>query len=139
MQKAFKEVELQAEKELVDLLPEDIRESFDSLIISKNIPDDVQRLIKGADTIAAYLKCQAELKAGNHEFTKAAEDIAARLKNFQLPEVDAFLDIFAGSYQLTLDELLNGSEKIRALPIQTQWVFQAVIINFDWDLWMERR
>ena len=120
MQKAFKEVELQAEKELVDLLPEDIRTAFDPLIISKNIPDDVQRLIKGADTIAAFLKCQAELKAGNHEFTKAAEDIAARLKNFQLPEVDAFLDIFAGSYQLTLDELLNGSEKIRALPIQTQ-------------------
>lgn len=120
MQKAFKEVELQAEKELVDLLPEDIRESFENLIISKNISDDVHRLIKGADTISAYLKCQAELKAGNHEFTKAAEDIAARLKNFQLPEVDAFLEIFASSYQLTLDELLNGSEKIRVLPIQTK-------------------
>lgn len=120
MQQAFKEVELQAEKELADLLPEDIRESFEHLIVSKHIPNDVQRLIKGADTIAAYLKCQAELKAGNHEFTKAAEDIAARLKNFQLPEVDAFLDIFAGSYQLTLDELLNGSEKIRVLPIQTK-------------------
>lgn len=120
MQKAFKDVELQAEKELINLLPDDIRESFDNLIVSKNIAKDVQRLIKGADTIAAYLKCQAELKAGNHEFTKAAEDIAARLKNFQLPEVDAFLQIFAGSYQLTLDELLNGSEKIRSLPMQTQ-------------------
>lgn len=120
MQNAFKEVELQAEKELVDLLPDDIRETFEKLIVSKNIPEDVQRLIKGADTIAAYLKCQAELKAGNSEFTKAAEDTAERLKNFQLPEVDAFLEIFSGSYQLTLDELLNGSEKIRALPIRTK-------------------
>lgn len=118
MQKAFKEVELQAEKELVGLLPEDLREEFSALIIASNVDDDVKRLIKGADTISAYLKCQAELKAGNAEFSKAAEDIAARLANFKMPEVDAFLEIFVPSYQLTLDELLNGSDKVRALPLQ---------------------
>jgi len=120
MQKAFKEVEIQAEKELVNLLPEDLREDYKTLIVSANVPVDVQRLIKGADTISAYLKCQAELKAGNSEFSKAAEDIATRLKNFHLPEVNAFLEIFAPSYQLTLDELLNGGQKIRVLPLQTK-------------------
>lgn len=118
MQKAFKEVEVQAERELVELLPEDLRDEFSALLVSSNIPDDIKRLIKGADTISAYLKCQAELKAGNSEFSKAAEDIAARLENFKMAEVDAFLEIFVPSYQLTLDELLNGSEKVRALPIQ---------------------
>lgn len=118
MQKAFKEVEIQAEKELVSLLPKDLREEFSDIIIASNVDDDVKRLIKGADTISAYLKCQAELKAGNGEFAKAAEDIAARLANFKMPEVDAFLEIFVPSYQLTLDELLNGSDKIRSLPLQ---------------------
>ncbi len=118
MQKAFKEVELQAEKELVSLLPEDLRDEFSDLIIASNVDGEVKRLIKGADTISAYLKCQAELKAGNAEFSKAAEDIAARLANFKMPEVDAFLEIFVPSYQLTLDELLNGSDKVRALPLQ---------------------
>lgn len=118
MQKAFKEVEIQAEKELLSLLPEELRADFRPLLVSSDVPDDVKRLIKGADTISAYLKCQAELKAGNSEFSKAAEDISARLQNFQMPEVDAFLEIFVPSYQLTLDELLNGNEKIRKLPLQ---------------------
>ena len=118
MQKAFKEVERQAEQELVGLLPEDLREDYSALLVSSKLPENVERLIKGADTIAAYLKCQAELKAGNQEFAKAAEDIAVRLNNFAMPEVNAFMEIFVPSYQLTLDELLNGSEKVRELPLQ---------------------
>ncbi len=118
MQRAFKEVEVQAERELVDLLPQDLRGDFSKLVISAEVPEDVRRIIKGADTICAYLKCQEELKAGNSEFSKAAEDIAARLVNFNMPEVDAFLEVFAPSYKLTLDELLNGSEKVRQLPLQ---------------------
>lgn len=118
MQTAFKEVEVQAEKELVELLPEDLRDDYRALLISSEIPADVKSLIKGADTIAAYLKCQSELGAGNNEFSKAAEDIAVRLSNFNMPEINDFMKIFVPSYSLTLDELLNGSEKIRTLPIK---------------------
>lgn len=117
MQKAFKKVELQAERELIQLLPEDLRQEFSQFVISDQIPTEIKRLIKGADTIAAFLKCQEELKAGNTEFTKAAEDITQRLTIFNMPEVDAFLEIFAPSYKLTLDELLNGGEKVRKLPL----------------------
>jgi 5'-deoxynucleotidase len=115
MQKAFKEVELQAERELISLLPEDLREAFTPVVISSHVPAEIKALIKGADTIAAFLKCQEELKAGNGEFSKAAEDIAARLEAYNMPEVNAFLTIFAPSYKLTLDELLNGRVTIRAL------------------------
>lgn len=120
MQKAFKEVEIQAERELLDLLPEDLQADFEPLLVSSSVPAYVKNLIKGADTISAYLKCQSELKAGNSEFSKAAEDIAARLKGFDMPEVDAFLKMFIPSYQLTLDELLNGGEKVRNLPLQNK-------------------
>lgn len=117
MQKAFKEVEVQAEKELIDLLPEDLRANYTAYVVSSEIPPEIKQLIKGADTIAAFLKCQEELKAGNIEFSKASEDIAARLKAFDMPEVNEFLACFVPSYKLTLDELLNGSEKVRALPV----------------------
>ncbi|WP_185232800.1 5'-deoxynucleotidase [Teredinibacter franksiae] len=115
MQKAFKEVEVQAEKELISLLPEDLRDDYRSLVVSADVPEDIKKLIKGADTISAFLKCQEELKAGNNEFSKAIEDIAARIAGFNMPEVDAFLEIFAPSYKLTLDELLNGNDKVRKL------------------------
>jgi 5'-deoxynucleotidase len=120
MQKAFKEVEVQAERELLSLLPDYMQSDFETLLVSSSVPDYVKKLIKGADTISAYLKCQAELKAGNSEFSKAAEDIAARLQGFNMPEVEEFLSVFVPSYQLTLDELLNGSEKIRNLPLQNK-------------------
>ncbi len=120
MQNAFKEVEFQAEKELLDLLPKDLQFDFEPLLVSSSVPGYVKRLIKGADTISAYLKCQAELKAGNSEFSKAAEDISARLQGFNMAEVNAFIEIFVPSYQLTLDELLNGNEKIRSLPLQNK-------------------
>ncbi|BCD97843.1 5'-deoxynucleotidase [Marinagarivorans cellulosilyticus] len=115
MQKAFKEVEIQAERELIALLPEDMKAAFTPLVVSSEVPAEVKRLIKGADTLAAFLKCQEELKAGNSEFSKAAQDIAARLAAFNMPEVDTFLGLFAPSYKLTLDELLNGRETVRAL------------------------
>jgi 5'-deoxynucleotidase len=120
MQKAFKEVEVQAERELLSLLPDYIQADFEPLLVSTSIPVYVKKLIKGADTISAYLKCQSELKAGNSEFSKAAEDIAARLQGFNMPEVEEFLSVFVPSYQLTLDELLNGNEKIRNLPLQNK-------------------
>lgn len=120
MQKAFKEVEIQAERELLGLLPTDLQPDFEPLLVSSCVPDYVKNLIKGADTISAYLKCQAELKAGNSEFSKAAEDISTRLKGFNMSEVNEFLKLFVPSYQLTLDELLNGSEKIRNLPLQNR-------------------
>ncbi|WP_210396646.1 5'-deoxynucleotidase [Motiliproteus sediminis] len=103
---AFKEIERTAEKELVAMLPEDLRHDFAQVLIEDNLPMEHQQLIKMADTITAYLKCQMELKNGNMQFSKAAESIARRLRNYQQPEIDYFLETFAPSYDLTLDEIL---------------------------------
>lgn len=106
IQQAYHSIERAAERELVGLLPDALQNDFAALVIEENIPLAHKQLIKAADTIAAFLKCQAELKAGNREFEKAAEDIKLRLSAYHLPEVDFFLSTFAPSYQLTLDELL---------------------------------
>lgn len=115
IQTAYKAIEHEAERELVGLLPEELQQDFAAVMLEERIPREHHQLIKAADTLSAYLKCQAEISAGNKEFSKAAEDIAARLAGYNLREVDYYLKVFAPSYQLTLDELLNGGDKIRRL------------------------
>lgn len=118
MQKAFKQVEEQAERELIELLPPDLREAFTPLVVASEMSFEVRKIIKAADTIAALLKCQEEIKAGNQEFSKAIDDVSVRLECMNMPEVNEFLEIFVPSYNLTLDELLNGSEKVRNFSMQ---------------------
>lgn len=115
IQQAYKAIEHEAEQELVALLPEALREDFADFMLESRLPAEHRQLIKAADTLSAYLKCQAELATGNQEFSKAAEDIAERLSAYQLPEVNYFLKVFAPSYQLTLDELLNNEGKASKL------------------------
>jgi 5'-deoxynucleotidase len=111
IQNAYKAIEKAAEQELVELLPESLQDDYAKVLIEENIPRQNKQLIKAADTIQAYLKCLAELKAGNTEFKKAAEDIQGRLGAYGLPEVDYFLKCFVPSYELTLDELLVKQDK----------------------------
>ena len=87
---AYKSIERAAGEELVNLLPEALRQDFAEIMIEENLPDEYRLLIKAADTLAAYLKCQAELKAGNEEFARAAKNVEIRLKEAKLPEVDYF-------------------------------------------------
>ena len=46
-----------------------------------------------------------ELKAGNDEFRRAAQQTAAALDEMDLPELGYFREHFLASYSLTLDEL----------------------------------
>ena len=103
---AFKEIELTAEKELVAMLPEELRADFSRYLMEGNLPQEHQQLVKMADSITAYLKCKMELQNGNVQFSKAAESIENRLKGYDQPEIDYFLRVFAPSYELTLDEIL---------------------------------
>lgn len=104
---AYKSIEKQAAVELLELLPAELKEDYRPILIEESIPDQQYIVIKAADTIAALLKCQAELAAGNAEFSSAAKDVQLRLNKFELPEVKFFLDTFAPSCGLTLDELLK--------------------------------
>lgn len=104
---AYQSIERQAERELLSLLPDDLQADYASVIIESKIPEDHKGIIKSADTISAYIKCQMEIAAGNQEFSKAAEQIKAKLDAIEHPEVQHFLATFSPSYALTLDELLK--------------------------------
>jgi 5'-deoxynucleotidase len=104
---AYKQIEQQAEKELIGLLPDKLQADFANLIQHEKMPTGHAEIIKAADKISAYLKCQAELKAGNSEFEIAAEQIAIALDKSEQPEVIFFMAHFAPSCSLTLDGLMQ--------------------------------
>lgn len=106
IKEAYKAIEAEAEQKLLEQLPEALKSAYEPILIEHNLPADHAELIKAADIISAYLKCQSELRAGNREFAKAAVDIEQRLRAIQIPEAEHFMSVFAPSFELTLDELL---------------------------------
>ncbi|MFZ2169887.1 MAG: 5'-deoxynucleotidase [Methylococcaceae bacterium] len=104
---AYKKIEKRAEKELLALLPDELRADFQALIHHDKMPEEHVQIIKAADKISAYLKCQAELKAGNTEFEIAAEQLAQTIAEYQQPEVIFFMNAFVPSCALTLDGLMK--------------------------------
>lgn len=107
IRQAYKSIEKQAEQELVALLPEALRADFGACMLDSLWSVQQRRLVKAADTLSAYVKCLAEVQAGNVEFSGAERDIARRLQDFDdMPEVGYFLKEFLPAYRLTLDELM---------------------------------
>lgn len=107
MRTAYKGVEQQAEDELIALLPETMQGEFRKVLVEHELPETYQRLLKAADRLSAWLKCKAELRAGNSEFKHASEEIAKRLNEDQQTEVQYFLETFAPAYEKSLDHLLK--------------------------------
>lgn len=101
--KAYKEVEKVAEETMIAMLPEEFQEEFRTLVQ----PEDEYeaKIVKAADTLAAYAKCIEELKTGNVEFEKAKETILQKLHEMDMPCVEDFLREFMPSFEATLDEL----------------------------------
>ena len=105
--RGYKSIERQAEHELLNSLPEALQQDYRCSMIEDELPADHKVIIKAADTLSAYVKCKMEVAAGNFEFSTAEKTIEAKLKAYQLPEVEYFLDTFTSSYELTLDELFK--------------------------------
>lgn len=108
MKDAFKHVEYEAGKQLLRLLPEDLREDFAVFLFPQEGEEELWRLVKAADRLSALIKCIEEEKAGNREFASAKASVEARLKEMELPEVEIFCAEFLPAYELTLDELKAG-------------------------------
>jgi len=104
---AYKKIEDEAEQEILSLLPKALQNTYQTFLLHKKIHPDVAKLVKSADLISAYLKCQAEIHAGNQEFSRAESEIEYQIRHLNSPEVDYFMTHFVESYQLTLDELLS--------------------------------
>ena len=100
---AYQQVEAVAQDKLLSMLPPELVDAYEPLV--READPEVRRYVKAADKLAAWLKCQEELKAGNAEFRRAAEETLTTLRAMGMEEVDWFLDRLGGAFQLTLDDL----------------------------------
>ncbi len=103
----YKQLEKMAEDKLVNMLPEEFREDFVPLILSDHIDPEVHRIVKDADTLCAYIKCQSEIAAHNSEFDNASQRLKAQLQDRKKnsPAIAYFEEVFLASFTKTLDEI----------------------------------
>ena len=100
---AYKEVERIAGNRLLDMLPPQLRASYEHLVLEDD--REVEPIVKAADKLSAHIKCLEEQKAGNTEFDSAARQTWDAMKAMNLPELDWFLDNCLGAFALNLDQL----------------------------------
>ncbi len=100
---SYRKVEAVAADKLISLLPDELRASYGPILRGED--KEIHRLVKAADKLSAHIKCLEELKAGNLEFKRAAEQTRAALEEMRLPELDWFMEHCMESFSMTLDEL----------------------------------
>lgn len=105
MRKAFKAVEKNACKTLLNMLPEDLKEDYSPLFFKEDDDHQLWVLVKAADKLSALIKCIEERKAGNTEFLKAEQTVLEIIKKLDCPECSVFMEEFLPSYELSLDQL----------------------------------
>ncbi|MGN0494946.1 MAG: 5'-deoxynucleotidase [Lachnospiraceae bacterium] len=102
---AYKNVEEEAAKELLNMLPDYLYDEYVTLFLPDEEDAYLWKLVKAADRLSAYIKCIEEEKAGNREFSSAKAATYEKLTQMDLPEVRIFMQDFAEAYKKTLDEL----------------------------------
>ncbi len=105
IQGAFKDIETKAARQLLSMLPEDLRSDYESIFFPEEGEEELCLLVKAADKLSALIKCIEEGKAGNTEFRSARETITKALRTMELPEVEDFMRDFLPAYEKTLDEM----------------------------------
>ena len=100
---AYKQVETVAQNKLLSMLPPELVPAYEPLV--RESDDTIRTYVKAADKLAAWLKCQEELKAGNTEFKRAASETLAGLEAMGMAEVNYFMEHLGAAFQLTLDDL----------------------------------
>lgn len=113
IRQAYVKLEEMASLRLYEMVPEELKDDYYSLLFNDIQDQEEWKIVKYADKITAYLKCVEELKAGNKEFSMAKESIYEDLLAIEAEEVKFFLDNFLEGFSMTLDELNkreNGDE-----------------------------
>ena len=100
---AYKQVERIAGNRLLDMLPQELRASYEHYVLEDDA--DLEPFVKGADKLSAHIKCLEEQTAGNTEFDSAAKQTWDAMKTMNRPELDWFLDFCLGAFKLNLDQL----------------------------------
>ena len=100
---AYKQVERIAGERLLDMLPKQLRDSYEHLVLEDD--EEVNPIVKAADKLSAYIKCVEEQKGGNSEFDSAAAQTMTSMKEMNLPELDWFIAECLPAFALNLDQL----------------------------------
>lgn len=100
---AYKQVEQIAGNRLLAMLPPELRDSYEHLVLEDD--EEILPFVKAADKLSAHIKCLEEQKAGNTEFDTAAKQTWDAMKAMNRPELDWFLDNCLGAFKLNLDQL----------------------------------
>ena len=102
---AYKAIEKDSESRLVGTLPPELAGEVGDLVSGGT--ETERRLVKYADTLAAYVKCVEELAQGNREFADAERSTLEKLRSYRSPEVDYFLGEIVPAFGRSLDELMK--------------------------------
>ena len=103
IKEAYKQVERIAGNRLLDMLPAQLRASYEHLVLEDE--EELLPFIKAADKLSAHIKCLEEQKAGNAEFDTAAKQTWDSMKAMERPELDWFLENCLSAFALNLDQL----------------------------------
>ena len=103
IKEAYKQVERVAGNRLLDMLPPQLRASYEHLVLEDE--EDVLPFVKAADKLSAHIKCLEEQKAGNTEFDTAAKQTWEAMKAMNRPELNWFLENCLSAFVLNLDQL----------------------------------
>jgi len=103
IKEAYKQVERIASERLLDMLPPELRDSYEHLIFEDDL--QVGPIVKAADKLSAYIKCVEEQKAGNTEFDSAAVQTLQSMKDMRMPELDWFIDNCLAPFSWNIDQL----------------------------------
>lgn len=112
MRDAYKVIETQAEKHLLNMIPEDLRETYCDLVCSDHIDHAHALIVKAADTLSAYIKCIEEINSGNPEFLQAKDSTSVRMNKLreELPEFNYFIETFLPAFSDSLDMQMTSYE-----------------------------
>ncbi len=102
---AYHKIEDETSEMLISKLPEFLRPIYEPLVTESGLSGEEKKILKAADTLGAYIKCLAEINAGNRDFVSAERVTAEKLASYDLPSLRYFMDEFLDSYSLTIDEM----------------------------------
>ena len=103
IKKAYKQVERIAGNRVLDMLPQELRSSYEQYVLEE---DQITKpIVKAADKLSAHIKCLEEQKAGNTEFDYAAKQTWDSMKAMNRPELEWFLENCLAAFTMNLDQL----------------------------------
>ena len=106
IKEAYNQMENAAKDEFLSLLPNDLYDEYDKIFNETN--EQILKIVKAADKIAALIKCRTELSMGNKEFLLAEKSTEKIINDLNMPAAKVFLDEYLESFSLSLDELKSN-------------------------------